>query len=74
MKSVFNPSMPGGNKSSKVLKETYSFSLQVCLSTYDLLLPPGIKGFTMSGRELHMCPKESKAFVSIFRFITIVYV
>ena len=37
--------MPGGNKSSCVQKQTCS-KLQVCLSTYDLLLPPGIKGLT----------------------------
>ena len=38
--------MSCGNKRSCVLKQTCSFKLQVCLSTYDLLLPPGIKGST----------------------------
>ena len=33
----FNPLIPGGNKRLYLLK-------QVCLSTYDLLLPPGIIG------------------------------
>ena len=32
--------MPGGNKRSYVLKQT------CCLSTYGLLLPPGIKGLS----------------------------
>ena len=35
--------MPGGNKRSHVLKQTYSFQMQVFLSTYELLLSPGIK-------------------------------
>ena len=35
--------MPGGKK-VYVLKQTCSFQLQVCLSMYDLTLPPGIKG------------------------------
>ena len=45
MYDFLNPLMPGGNKSSCVQKQTCS-KLQVCLSTYDLLLPPGIKGLT----------------------------
>ena len=40
---ILNPLMSGGNKMSYVLKQTCSFSLQVCLGTYDLLLPPCIK-------------------------------
>ena len=40
--------MPGGNKRSYVLKKTCSQKLQVFLSTYDLLLPPGIKGLNSS--------------------------
>ena len=39
-----NPLMSGGNKRSCVLKQTCSFWLQICLSTSDFLLPPGIKG------------------------------
>ena len=39
-----NPLMPGGNKSLYVLKQACSFYLQIYLSTYDLLLPPDIKG------------------------------
>ena len=38
-----DPLMPGGNKRSYVLKQTYSLKLQVCLSTHDLLLPQNIK-------------------------------
>ena len=36
--------MPSGKKSSYVLKQAGSFYLQVCLSTYDLLLLPEIAG------------------------------
>ena len=32
--------MPSGNKSSNALKQ----NCKVCLGTYDLLLPPGMKG------------------------------
>ena len=32
-----------GSKRSYILKQTWSYWLQVCLSLYDLLLPPGIK-------------------------------
>ena len=35
--------MSGGNKRSYLLKQTGSFQVQVYLSMYDLLLPPGIK-------------------------------
>ena len=35
--------MPGGNKRSYVLKQNCREMHQVFLSTYDLLLPPGIK-------------------------------
>ena len=35
-----------------MLKQTRSEKLQVCLSTYDLLLPPGIKGLRM--KEIRM--------------------
>ena len=41
---VRNPLMPSGNKRSYVLKQTFSFLLEVCLSASDLLLPPGFKG------------------------------
>ena len=37
-----NPLMPGGNKESYILKT----KLQVCFSTFDLLLPAGVKGLT----------------------------
>ena len=40
---TMNPLMPGGNERPYVLKQTFSLQLQVSLSTYDLLLPPGIK-------------------------------
>ena len=33
----------GGNKSSHILKKACSWKLQVCLSMYELLLPPGLK-------------------------------
>ena len=39
----FTPLLPGGNKSSYVLKQTCSWELQVYLSMYDLLLTPDIK-------------------------------
>ena len=35
--------MPGGTKTSYTLKQTCNFQLQVCLSMYALLLPPGMK-------------------------------
>ena len=41
---TFDPWMFGGNKTSYTLKKSYSYKLQVCLNTYDLLLPPGIEG------------------------------
>ena len=40
--------MTGGNKRPCILTQTCSFYLQVYLSTYDLLLPPGIKGFKIN--------------------------
>ena len=42
--AIFTPLTTGGNKRSYVLKQTCTFQLQVCLSVYDLLLPPDIKG------------------------------
>ena len=42
--------MPGDNKGSYVLKQTFTLKLQVSLSTYDFLLPPGIKELM-----LHLC-------------------
>ena len=38
--------MSGGNKNSYVPKQTCSFYLQVCLTTYGLLLPTSIKRYT----------------------------
>ena len=38
---IFNPLEAGGNKRSYIPKQTCSFQVQVCLSMYDLLLPPG---------------------------------
>ena len=35
--------MPNGNTRPYVLKEACSKKLQVCLGTYDLLLPPDTK-------------------------------
>ena len=46
---TMNPLMPGGNERPYVLKQTFSLQLQVSLSTYDLLLPPGIKRLTFKG-------------------------
>ena len=43
--AVLKGLMPDGSKMPYVLKQSCSFLLQVCLSTYDLFLPPGIKGF-----------------------------
>ena len=40
---VFNPLMSGGNKRPYIIKQTCD-QPDVCLSTYDLLLPPNIKG------------------------------
>ena len=34
--------MPGDNKRLYVLKQTCSYTLQVCLSMYDILFLPGI--------------------------------
>ena len=42
---IFNPLMPGGNKRSYVLE-------QVCSSTYDLFLPPGVKGLIEKQKTL----------------------
>ena len=39
------PLMSGGNKNSYVPKQTCSFYLQVCLTTYGLLLPTSIKKY-----------------------------
>ena len=36
--------MPGGDKRSYKLKETFREKLQICLNVRDLLLPPGING------------------------------
>ena len=47
------PLMLSGNKRSHVLKQTCSEKFQVCLSTYDLLLPPSIKGL-MVGNDLFL--------------------
>ena len=41
---IVNPLMPGGNKRSYIFRQTCSKKLKVCLSMYDLLLPPGVKG------------------------------
>ena len=49
--------MSVGNKRSYILT-TCSFQLQVCLSPYDLLLPPGIKGLTFYILN-HSCNFES---------------
>ena len=38
-----NPSMLDGNRRSCILKQTFRLKLLVCLSKYDLLLPPSIK-------------------------------
>ena len=37
--------MPGGNKRSCTLKQSYSYELQVCLSLYGFLLKP-VKGLS----------------------------
>ena len=41
-----NPLIPGDKKSSRILKQTCSWNLQVCLNCVTFLLPPGIKGLT----------------------------
>ena len=43
MATIFNPFKPGGNKRAYILKQTCSLNLQVCLSVYDILVPPGVK-------------------------------
>ena len=43
-----NPLILGGNKRSYVLKQTCNLQVQVCVSTYDLLLEPGIKGLNIT--------------------------
>ena len=45
--------IPVGNERSYVLKQTCSFQRQVCVSTYDLLLPPGIKGLNPNVKFLN---------------------
>ena len=44
LKKGLNLLMPGSNKRSYVLKQTYSYKLLVLVSTYDILLPSVIKG------------------------------
>ena len=56
MPDYLNPFIPSGNKRSYILKQTCSFYMQVCLSMYDLWLPPGTKEL----RELNIC--ETKNF------------
>ena len=41
--------MPGSNKGLYVLQQTCNQKQEVCLSTYYLLLPPGIKELIVSG-------------------------
>ena len=43
-----NPLILGGNKRSYVLKQTCNLQVQVCVSAYDLLLEPGIKGLNIT--------------------------
>ena len=45
--------MSGGNKRSYILKQTSSLKLQVCLSMYDILLPPGITGLNTNVAKFH---------------------
>ena len=39
--SIINPLMPGGKKRSHILKQTYTWKLQVCLSMCDLFVTTG---------------------------------
>ena len=74
--------MPGGNKRSYIIKQTCSFQLQVCLSTFDLLLPPDIKGlriyqieisqFSSFLMETNPCFLISLIFVGNFRVIFVI--
>ena len=47
LKKGLNLLMPGSNKRSYVLKQTYSYKLLVLVSTYDILLPSVIKGLNV---------------------------
>ena len=40
---IFNSLRSGGNKNLYLLKQICNYMLQVCLSMYDLFLPPGLK-------------------------------
>ena len=41
--TIFNPFITGGNKKAYIFKQTWSLKLQICLSVYDVLVPPGLK-------------------------------
>ena len=69
---VRNPLMPSGNKRSYVLKQTFSFLLEVCLSACDLLLPPGFKGQSISGQCSHfISPGDTKKLKVVCYFLRV---
>ena len=50
-----------GNKTSFMLKQTCSRKLQVYLSSYDLLLPRGIKGISMKETRMQLFNQNGKS-------------
>ena len=54
---TIKPLMSGSNRSPYVLKQTCCFNLQVCLSTYDLLLLPDIKRLNYD-TEVYIGPSQ----------------
>ena len=73
---IINSIMPGGNKTAYVFKQTSNFQVQVCLSTYDLLSPPGIKWLTKNTNfhtilinQLSKYPRHYPANIYLFKII-----
>ena len=48
---IFNHLRSGGNKSSYILKQTYSKNLQVCLSMYAFCYHQAVKGYSTACNE-----------------------
>ena len=53
---------------SFILKQACSQSLQVCLSTYDLLLTPGIKELCMKEITVHLSNQTYKSQLNLILF------
>ena len=54
--------MSGGKETPYALKQTCTFQPQVCLSTYDLQLPPGTEGLNANVENVR---KRSKLFLAL---------